>query len=372
MNVLMFSIDDRLFEPESEVRERIRHYAQLFDSLWIVVFTRHRREPQSMGPNIFLYPVAAGLNPLNFLKAYFLGVKLLKKAGPDTVITSQDAFSNIVAFFLKWRYRVPLQVQIHTDFLSPYFWRESFKNFLRFLIYRWSVKHADCVRVVSQRIRGSLIANIKKQIANIVVLPIFVDVKKIAGAIPPFDLRQKFHGRHPIILMGSRLTREKNIGLALAIVAELVEALPKSVLVIVGDGPERKNLESRIQNLELADHVRFEGWQQDLIPYFKGADILLVTSRYEGYGRMFVEAAAAGLPIVSTNVGIVGEVFKPEESVLVVNSATEGVQALKRLVTDHDLRSRLRENARQAVSEIGNLQGYLEAYRASFERCGHA
>ncbi len=384
MNVLMFSIDDRLFLPESEVRERIRHYGRLFDFLWIVVFTRRDREPQSMGPNIFLYPVAAGLNPLNFFKAYFLGSRILKKAGPHTVITSQDAFSNTVAFFLKWRYRLTLQVQIHTDFLAPSFRWESLKNLLRYLIYRWSAKRADCIRVVSERIRRSLISHFPFLISRIVVLSIFVDVQKIAAAVPAFDLRERHRGFHPIILMVGRLTREKNFGLALEIISELAEEFPKLLLVIVGEGPERDKLKVKSQprrpkgsglrpeasgKLKVADYVRFEGWQQDLIPYYKGADVLLVTSRYEGYGRMLVEAAAAGLPIVTTEVGIVGETFRPEESVLVFSFREGGVSALKRIITDHDLRSRLRENARQAVSEVGDLQKYLGAYRAALAGC---
>lgn len=52
----------------------------------------------------------------------------------------------------------------------------------------------------------------------------------------------------------------------------------------------------------------FEGFQSDLIPYYKGCDIFLVTSWYEGYGMVFKEAQAAGCRIVSTDVGIAREV----------------------------------------------------------------
>lgn len=369
MNVLMFSIDDRLFEESSEAKERIRNYGRLFDWLWIIVFTRKDRRPQSMGPNIFLFSVAAGLSPLNFVKAYRLGSKIMNKAGANTVITSQDAFSNLVAFLLKWRYRAALQVQIHTDFLAPSFRFESFKNFLRYLIYRWSVKHADGIRVVSQRIRSSLVSRAKNLESRIAVLPIFVGVEKISAAVPAFNLREKVGNFYPIVLMVGRLTGEKNIGLAIDIFAEVVKRFPRSLLVIVGAGPEQKNLEFKIHNLKLSQAVRLEGWQADLVPYWKGADVLLVTSRYEGYGRMMIEAAASGLPIVSTDVGIAGEVLEPEESVLTFKTKDEGVRALRRLLNDGALRARLSQNARRAVGSVGDFMRYLEAYRSALESC---
>lgn len=369
MNVLMLSIDDRIFDEGSEVRERLQAYGPLFDSLHVIVFTRRERHAAVIAPNARLYPAPAAFHPLTFLHAYRQGVRILEATGRETVITSQDAFTNLVAFALRRRFKAPVQVQIHTDFLAPSFRSESFKNRIRYFLYRWSVRRADCIRAVSRRIKDSLKSEVRNPKSEITVLPVFVDTRVIVGAAPAFNLRQKYAGRRPIILMVSRLTREKNIGLALDTFAELAKESPSALLVIVGEGPEREHLEFKIQNLELSRHARLEGWQPDLIPYYKGADFLLVTSRYEGYGRMFVEAAAAGLPIVSTDVGIIGELLKPEESVLIFRTPEDGRAALLRLLGDHELRTRLRENARRAVLALPDLPAYLEAYRAALLGC---
>lgn len=369
MNVLMLSIDDRAFEAGSEVRGRLQAYGPLFGSLHVIVFTRRERHAAAIAPNTWLYPAPAAFHPLAFLRAYRQGVRILEAIGRDTVVTSQDAFTNLVAFALRCRFGLPVQVQIHTDFLTPVFRRESFKNYLRYLIYRWSVRRADCIRVVSERIERSLLSTIHYPLPPIAVLPVFVGARKIANTAPAFDLRQKYAGRRPLVLMVGRLTREKNFGLALEIISELVEEFPKLLLVVVGDGPKRKNLESGIMNHGLMANIRIVGWQNDLVPYYQGADALLVTSRYEGYGRMFVEAAAAGLPIVSTDVGIIGELLKPEESVLTFRTPDDGRAAFRRLLGDHELRVRLRENARRAVLALPDLPAYLEAYRAALLGC---
>ena len=370
MHVLMLSIDDRAFEAGSEVRERLQAYGPLFESLRVIVFTRRDRQAAAIAPNTWLYPAPAAFSPFAFLAALRLSRRILRKTGRDTVVTSQDAFTNLVAFFLQRRFGLPVQVQIHTDFLAPAFRRESFKNYLRYLIYRWSVRRADCVRVVSERIRHSLLSAIRYPLsAPVVVLSVFVDAQKIADAAPAFDLRQRCPGAHPIILWVGRLTREKNPGLALEVMAEFVNELSKSLLVIVGDGPERERLKFKVKSLKLEHNVRLESWQQDLIPYYQGADALLVTSRYEGYGRMFIEAAASGLPIVTTPVGLVGEILKPGESVLIFRTIEEGVRALSHVLRNHELGGHLTKAAREAVALLPDLPNYLARFRASFSNC---
>lgn len=369
MNVLMLSIDDRAFEAGSDVRERLQASGPLFDSLHVIVFTRRERHAAAIAPNTWLYPALAAFSPFAFLTALRLSRRILRETGRDTLVTSQDAFTNLVAFALRRRFKAPVQVQIHTDFLARAFRRESFKNRIRYFLYRWSVRRADCIRVVSKRIKRSLLSVIHSPLPPIVVLPVFVDVQKIADAAPAFDLRRRYPGAHPIIFWVGRLTREKNFGLALEVISELVDEFPKLLLLIVGDGPERESLKLKVQSLKLDESVRFEGWQRDVAPYYQGADALLVTSRYEGYGRMFIEAAAAGLPIVSTDVGIVGELLKPEESVLIFRTPEEGRAALRRLLGDHELHTRLRENARRAVLALPDLPAYLEAYRAALSGC---
>ena len=223
------------------------------------------------------------------------------------LVTSQDAFTNVLALLLRVQFRFAFEVQIHTDFLSPYFIRESLKNRVRSWLYLYSTKRANSVRVVSQRIADSLIVKgISREKINI--LPVFVDIEKIKNTPITVDLHKKYPQFEKIILMVSRLSREKNIDLAIEAMAEVVKTHPKVNLAIVGDGPERDNLKLKIENSKLKKHVILEGWQNDVVSYYKTADVFLNTSHYEGYGMSMVEARVAGLPVISTDVGIAKEI----------------------------------------------------------------
>ena len=91
---------------------------------------------------------------------------------------------------------------------------------------------------------------------------------------------------------------------------DLVEAFallhpkfPEWRLLLVGDGPQRDQVDERVLRLGLQDYVRITGWQADTLPYLSEMDVLCVPSHNEGMGRVVVEAMACGLPVVATRVG---------------------------------------------------------------------
>lgn len=103
----------------------------------------------------------------------------------------------------------------------------------------------------------------------------------------------------PLVLAAGRLAPQKDFGTALEAFAR-VDA-PGARLAIVGEGPLRGELLARAAALGLADRVELPGHVSDLRPWLDRAALLLLTSRYEGYGAVVVEALAAGRPVVATN-----------------------------------------------------------------------
>ena len=99
-----------------------------------------------------------------------------------------------------------------------------------------------------------------------------------------------------------RLTRQKNVELLLRAAAEVLRTRPGSVLAVVGDGPLRRDLQSLATALGIAKSVRWLG-AIDGPQAMAAFDIFALTSRYEGFPYVFLEAMAAGLPIVTTAVG---------------------------------------------------------------------
>ena len=116
------------------------------------------------------------------------------------------------------------------------------------------------------------------------------------------------------MLAVSRLSVEKNLPMALQCLAKVRETYPNTGLLIVGSGPEESNLKSLVKKLKLDGFVEFAGWQDDLVSYYRTANVFIQTSLYEGYGLSLVEAGLNGLPVVTTNVGLAKELESGKEA----------------------------------------------------------
>lgn len=377
MKVLTIGSERNLFVNNSEAQKRIREYGKLFEELHIIVFAHKNLGYKNINisENIFIYPTDHKYKFLYLWRIYKIAKSIIAK--PYTlnpipwVITCQDPMvAGLAGWLLKIFFSVPLQFQLHADIFSPYFGQESWKNKIGVLLAKFLLPKADSIRVVSERIKQSLASSVKRQAPRITTLPIFVDVKKIQSSKIKADLHQKYSNYDFIILMASRLTREKNIGMAIEAMAEVCKAQSakrKILLLIVGSGPEENKLRLAICDLRLADRIVIEPWTNDLASYYKTADLFLLTSNYEGYGRTVVEAMAAGLPVIMTDVGLAGEVLIDDLDGRVI--PVGNVEALAATILELQENSAKREefklNSLKLLEKWQTKQEYLEKYKKS-------
>jgi len=92
---------------------------------------------------------------------------------------------------------------------------------------------------------------------------------------------------------------------------KVAAAVPDAIFFIAGDGRLRADVERAAQRLGISDRVRLLGWRRDVPELVQAADILVLTSRWEGLPRAVVEAVAAGTPVVATDTGGIREVIRP-------------------------------------------------------------
>lgn len=201
------------------------------------------------------------------------------------IVTAQDPFFiGLLAWAVARRIGARLLVQVHTD-LSAY-------RGVRHILAQIVLRHADTVRVVSEKI--------KKQVEAIDVhapthvLPIFVDIEAFK------NLERRAHTQKTILWVG-RFEEEKDPLSALRVLRE-VQASVDAKLVLLGAGSLEKELRAEAQGLS----VEFAGWQ-DPKKYLPLADVVLSTSRHESWGASMVEALAAGVPVVAPDIGIAQE-----------------------------------------------------------------
>jgi len=103
------------------------------------------------------------------------------------------------------------------------------------------------------------------------------------------------------LLMVARLEAQKDPALALALVAALRARGREVRLTLLGDGPMRGQIEREVMRLDLRDHVTIAGYVPHVRRYYEAADLLLMTSRFEGVPAAIGEALAHGLPFVATD-----------------------------------------------------------------------
>ena len=159
----------------------------------------------------------------------------------------------------------------------------------------------------------------------------------------------------PIVLYVGRVDPEKKVGLVVEAFATVLKKVPDAVLVVVGDGVDRLNLEAKVQELGIADLVRFLGRVivPDLYDLYKLGDVFVTASTIETQGIVLIEAAATGLPLVAVNAGAVAEVCLSNKNGFLVEPGD--VKAIsKSIVTilkDDKLRGEFSQNSIKIAHE---------------------
>ncbi|WP_425619267.1 glycosyltransferase [Anatilimnocola sp. NA78] len=202
------------------------------------------------------------------------------------------------------------------------------------------------------------------------VIPNGVDVERFAQALPVDRSSLPVPANRRLLVAIGRLERQKGHDWLLPILAKAFEELPEQELLLVGDGPDRGRLQQQASELGIGDRVHFLGWRSDVPELLRGADLLLLPSRWEGMPNVLLEAMAAGLPVLTTRVEGTTEILGPlatEQSVAVGDSAAFE-DAIVRLCQDRVLSAELGQSNRERVLASFSLAVMTQAYEQIYMR----
>jgi glycosyltransferase involved in cell wall biosynthesis len=161
-------------------------------------------------------------------------------------------------------------------------------------------------------------------------------------------------GAAPVVGAIGRLVPQKAMHVLIAATPALLEAHPALRVLIVGDGPLRADLEAQAARLGVAHAVRFAGYQEDVVSAYAAMDVFVLPSRDEGFGLVFLEAMAVGVPVVGTRV--IGSEDAVEDGVtgLLVPYADPAAlaAAVRGILASPDLAGRLRDTAAERVRRV--------------------
>jgi len=243
----------------------------------------------------------------------------------------------------------PLLVHtFHGHVLNSYFGAAAERSFIE--VERWLARRTDLLIAVSDAVRDELLQLRVGSPDQYRVIPLGLDLDGLMRGQQPGKLRGMFHLGPDTALVGyiGRLVPIKDLPTLFAAIKQLKDCH----LAVIGDGEERMRLERLSSELGISHRVHFTGWLSDMGSALADIDVVALASRNEGTPVALIEAAAAGRPVVATDVGGVRSVVLDGRSGYLVPRDDPGAIAnsLERLLADADLRRSMGEVGRYEVA----------------------
>ncbi len=354
INLLLISLDSTILSKNSDSHRRMSSYATQLFTLSILVMTKTHL-PSILEP--FYATGFDGWRIVRFIKAYILGCRWIHERHIN-LVSVQDPFeSGLLGFLISRRARAKLEVQLHGDFFgNEYFRRMSWWNSLRCFFGIFILRRAHAIRVVSHRIKQSLIQRgfDEKRMYVIPISSTNIYEEKTRARVLNSDAFN--------IVCVARLSKEKNVALIARALPYILGTIPHAHVTIVGEGSESAEIRANAKSLGVRESITLVGHQKDVTPYYRDADVVVIPSCTEGWGRVAIEAMGFSKVVVMTDVGLAGEVLIHEHNGLIIpiDDVSALVRAVISLYSHPELKARLEKSARATFLKLPSAETTYE------------
>jgi glycosyltransferase involved in cell wall biosynthesis len=310
--------------------------------------------------------------------------KIIRRERPQIVHThaakagTLGRVATLIAFPLK-RSRPSLIHTYHGHSLTGYFPPRVASVYRR--IEQLLARITDRLVAVSQEVRGELVAMGVAPPTKFVVVPLGFDLSAFAvNGDARRQMRSKLRSELGIpesvsvVTLIARLVPIKRVDRFLRVAAALSD-LPDTQFLIVGDGELRDELQRSQEAFHLDGRLTWAGFRRDMPAVYVASDVIVQTSDNEGTPVALIEAQAAGVPVISTNVGGTASAVLTTDS-LVSTADERGLeQAIRALLSDRHARGTAAVGHKQVLARFDFsrlVEDILEIYRALLDACGGA
>ncbi|KND48441.1 MAG: glycogen(starch) synthase [Parcubacteria bacterium C7867-005] len=358
--VLIFSL---AYEPivggaEVAVRELTSRMTDIEFDMVTKKFSKEHKDVEKIN-NVTVYRIDTP-KILFPIKAYLFGKKLHLEKSYNMIWSIMAAHAGFASLFFKYSFpKVPYVLTLQEGIPL-----EEIKSKARFVypLFRRIFLKADVIQTISLFLANFAVSMGYK--GRVEVIPNGVETAVFSRISDPSRLQSLLERMDKkegdiYLITTSRLVKKNGVK---DIIQSLVDLPGNIKLLIIGTGPLENSLKLLTKNLNLEARVMFLGHMsyEDVPLYLHASDIFIRPSLSEGFGNSFIEAMAAGLPVIATPVGgIVDFVFDPDKNkdkkptglfVKTENPESIVIQ-VKRLIKNKELRDSLIENGRRLVRE---------------------
>ena len=281
-------------------------------------------------------------------KAYKKLEKVFKTDAPD-IIHAQTRVAQALAHMIYKKLKIPYVSTCH-GFFRPHLGRRMFGF--------WGAK----VIAISEAVREHLVNDLKVAKEDIALIHNGIDINKFQT---PVSEKQKSAYKSrlgikdgPVVGIIARLSQVKGHKFLLAAMKEVINQLPGAQLLIIGDGSEKKNLIELTMKLGLGKCTFMEESTLDTRLSLSVMDVFVLPSIQEGLGLSAMEAMAAGVPVIGSNVGGVYSLIKDGQTGILVPSQDSSAlaAAILKLLKDKALALKMAKAAKELIREKFSLQ----------------
>lgn len=302
---------------------------------------------------------------LFFIISFFKHQKKLK----IQIIHANGAISEgMAAVLIKKLLKIPVIVTLHGGDIY------SFAKKFPFMV-KYILNHADRVIAIDNFIKTLANQYTSRRIDKI---SNFIDLKKFkkVNETSIIEFKKKYNLTDKImVLIVSRLVSTKGINNLIYLIRDLSKKYVNICLMIIGEGPERKNLMKLASSFRIRDKVIFSGKisNEELPIYYSACDIFIFPSLYEGQPMVILEAMACEAPIISYNVGGIPELIKNGYNGVLIpkNNYSALKDGIDHLISNTDLGRKMGKNGRKMIEKkfdsITNFRKIYHLYRLTLK-----
>lgn len=281
--------------------------------------------------------------------------EIIEQERPDVIV---NAHCPLVTWILPWinrlvindkRLRIPIIIEMHQSRQGLEVFNQQFMSPFGRWLHRWSIRW-----IYGRYDRFVVLTNGDKEAwntKNCITIPNFSSIKiteSVQGS------RFKVQGSRHQIIMLARLMPQKRIDLMIEVWAKLAKDFPDWQVKVLGDGMLKENLDTMVERLGIKDSFFMPGGVKDVTSELENSDILCLTSEYEGFGIVLIEAMLKGIPVMAFEYVGVHDIIENGVDGYVVpfGDVDAYAERLRELMTSQELREKFSSRAMESVKKF--------------------
>lgn len=245
----------------------------------------------------------------------------------------------------------------------------------RRMLHRWAANQMRKIVCVSQSVADFTVRLEGVEAEKLVVIPngIRLDADfRQEPKMPPLLFQQLKKTDAPFLLFVGRLSEQKGILPLIKCADRMLDALPDHHMVLLGDGPLRKDIEAAIVQFQFAQRIHLLGWQQNARQWMSQAHLLLLPSNYEGMPNVVLEAMSESCPVVMFNVEGAEELLGSNNIQIVHGELTNFIDRTIQLARNRELVGQLQVDNHKRIQQFrleDQLLKYEQLYLGHLSSC---